>query len=47
MFEDFFELYSHGNEKCLCYYVLFKFFHEYHFVLNIKHEIKVVREDTN
>ena len=47
MFEDFFVSYSHGNEKCLYYYVPYSFFHEYHFVLKTKHEIKVVREDTN
>ena len=33
--------YSHRNEKCLCYYVLFYFFHEYHFALNMKHDAKV------
>ena len=34
---------SHGNEKCLCYYVLFSFFYEYHFALKMKHNVKVVR----
>ena len=30
-----------GMKKCLCYYVLFSFFHEYHFALNMKHIVKV------
>ena len=44
---DFFVSYSHGNEECLCYYGLFSFFHEYHFALNMKHNVKVVRYVTN
>ena len=38
----FFVSYSHGNEECLCYYGLFSFFHEYHFALNMKHNVKVI-----
>ena len=29
--------------KNVCYHVLFYFFHEYHFALNMKHDAKVVR----
>ena len=46
MFEDFLCLFLMGMKNVyiiMCY----SFFHEYHFVLNMKHEIKVVREDTN
>ena len=39
----FFVSYSHGNEKYLCYYVLFSFFYEYHFAFNMKHNVKVAR----